>query len=914
VLVGREREREVIRGLVAAARVGESGSLVLVGEAGIGKSALLSDSVGTVSDAGMRLLRATGTESESEVPFGGLSQLFGPALEHLEGIPGPQADALGGALALRPAAGGDRFAIGAATLSLLSRLAEDQPLAVIVDDAHLLDRPSAQALCFAARRFTADPVVVLLAIRDAYPCAVAEADLPVLQLHGLSASAAGQLVARSGRRLDAGDVSRVYRLSGGNPLALLELADDIAVLDTLPLEAPVPLSASLARAFARRADHLSPPGRTALLVAAAGGTDLAEVARACEALGIDVSALDEAQQAGLLRIQDGRITFRHGLVRSGVYAEASPATRRFAHRALAAALPDTDVDRRAWHLGEATLGADERAAAALAAAADRARDRSAHAVAAAAYERAAGLSPDAGNRAVRLVAGAECAWDAGLAALAVSLLTRASALPQPRELTVRSAWLHGTVTARSGSLEEARDVLLAAAEEAQRADPDTAIAMLADVILVCFCLADTATVERVAASIDTLAPRAATRRARWLGEMAAGMAGVLTGHGGPERMRRAVQQVEPAGELARDPSLAPWLVAGTLFLRERETGRGMVQAVIDDLRRRTAIGGLPLLLFHLARDQATTDQWDLAEATYTEGIQLARETGHSTDLAACLAGLAWLEARLGREAACKAHTAEALAISGAQHIPLFQVWSVVALAELELGLGRAEVALTHLERMQTLLDDLRLVDVDLSPAPELVDALVRLGRHDEASEVATVHAARATAKGQPWSLARAARALLLTCPDEEVDGQAKRAMDLHERTPDAFELARTQLAWGMRLRRSRRRVDARPHLRAALAAFDELGAVPWADQAATELRATGATVQRHRLGGPGELTPQEHQVARLLADGRTTREAAAALFLSPKTVEYHLRHVYLKLGIQSRAELADSMSGSAGDA
>jgi DNA-binding CsgD family transcriptional regulator len=242
------------------------------------------------------------------------------------------------------------------------------------------------------------------------------------------------------------------------------------------------------------------------------------------------------------------------------------------------------------------------------------------------------------------------------------------------------------------------------------------------------------------------------------------------------------------------------------------------------------------------------------------------------------------------------------------------VWSVVALAELELGLGRAEVALTHLQRMQTLLDDLRLVDVDLSPAPELVDALVRLGRHDEAREAAAVHAARATEKGQPWSLARAARALLLTCPDEEVDRQAKRAMDLHERTPDAFELARTQLACGMRLRRSRRRVDARPHLRAALATFDELGAVPWADQAATELRATGETVHRRRLGGPAELTPQEHQVARLLADGRTTREAAATLFLSPKTVEYHLRHVYLKLGIQSRAELAASVSGSAGSA
>jgi DNA-binding CsgD family transcriptional regulator len=907
VLVGRERERDVIAALVAGARVGQSGSLVVVGEPGIGKTALLVDTAASVTDAGMRLLRAVGTESESELPFGGLSQLFAGVLDHLDLIPAPQAEALAGALALRQGTAGDRFAIGAATLSLLSRLAEDQPLALLLDDAHLLDHPSAQALCFAARRLTADPVVVLMAIRDASPCAVSEAGLPVLRLDGLPVTAAGDLVAASGRRLTGTELDRVCTASGGNPLALLELAEDVTALDALPLEAPVPLSASLARAFARRADHLSPRARTTLLVAASGATELTQLARACDQLGADVTALDEAEKAGLLRVRDGRVTFRHGLVRSGIYADAPPAARRAVHRALAAALSETDVDRRAWHLGEAALGPDEATASALALAADRARERSAHAVAAALFERSAGLSPDRVDRATRLVAAAECAWDAGQAELAVSLLATASDVPQPPALMVRAAWLRGTVAARNGSLDDARDVLVAAATEVEEGDPDTAIALLADVVLVCFRRADTATTEHVAARIDSLVPRAQTERSRWLGDMAAAVAGVLTGRGGPERMRRAVGHVDPHGDLARDPSLAPWLVLPALFLRESDTGRVLVQTVVDDLRRRTAIGGLPFLLFHLARDEATTDRWDVAESTYTEGIELARETGHSSDVAACLAGLAWLEARLGREVACRQHAAEALEISVSRHIALFQVWSLLALGELELGFGRAQAALTHLERLQSLLDDLGLLDVDLSPAPELVDALVRLGEQDRAGELAREHLVRARAKGQPWSLARAARALLLTCPEAEVDEQARRAMASHERTPDSFEVARTQLAHGMRLRRGRRRVDARPPLRAALSTFERLGAEPWAEQSAVELRATGETVHRRRADALEHLTPQELRVARLLAEGRTTKEAAAALFLSPKTVEYHLRHVYLKLGTGSRAELAARM-------
>lgn len=901
MLVGREREQGLLAGVVASARVGEGTALVLSGEAGIGKSALLDAVAGS---AGMRVLRATGSEAESAVPFGALLQLLRPALVHLDRIPVPQAGALASALALRPGPGGDRFAIGAATLSLLSRFAEDEPLAVLVDDAHLLDLPSAQALTFAARRLAADRIVVLAAVREGHSCPFSDAGLPVLTVAGLSLQAAGQLLSAHGPGPGAAAVTRLHELTGGNPLALVELAADVGTLELAPAGAPVPVPASLARVFARRVDRLSAAARTVVLVAAAGGTDLELVLRACRLLAVDVSALDEAADAGLVQVDADAVVFRHPLVRSAVYADAAAGVRRAVHRALAGAVAGPDADRRAWHLGQAALGPDEDVAHALDEVAGRARARSAHAVAATASERAARLSPDDVDRARRLVAAGESAWQAGLGEHADALLARSAALQPPPALRARIAGVRGSIAARTGSVELARDLLVSAGAEVAASDPDTAIVLLAEAILACFFLADTATVLRAAGEIDRLVGRARTDRARLVGEMAGGVAGVLTGRGGPGRIRRAVEQVDADGPLVEDPRVVPWLVLGPLFLRESTTGRALVQTVVASLRRRSVVGGLPYLLFHLGRDQATTDHWDVAELTYAEGIHLAREAGQATDLAACLAGLAWLEARQGREGGCREHAAEALALSGSRRVALFECWSLFALGELELGLGRPDVALGHLDRLDDLLEELGVVDADLSPAPERVDALMRVGREGQARAVAQRYAEKAAAKGQPWALARAARAVGLTCPDVELDEHFGRGLHDHARTLDSFELARTQLAYGARLRRARRRVDARPPLRAALTLLESLGATSWADQAAGELRATGETAHRRTLSVLQDLTPQELQVARMLAAGATTKGAAAALFLSPKTVEYHLRHVYVKLGVSSRQELA----------
>ncbi|QHT55160.1 AAA family ATPase [Cellulomonas sp. H30R-01] len=905
MLVGRERERQVIRSLAAGARVGQGGTLVVVGEAGIGKSALLHDAADDAAAHGMTTLRAQGVVGERDVPFGGLLQLLRPVLDHLDGLPAPQADALGAALALRPGSAGERFAVGAGVLGLLSRAAEDAPLALVVDDAHLLDPPTAHALTFAARRLTADPVVVLLAVRAGQPSTVVEAGLPTMTLTGLPEDDADVLLRSAGRRLSAPDRSRLLAATGGNPLALLELPDD-GTLGALPDGAPIPVPASLARAFAARADALSPAARTALLVASAAVGDPAAAAAACTMLGADASDLDEAAAAGLVTVDAGRVAFRHDLVRSAVWTEATSAERRAVHRALAAVVPSGALDRRAWHLGEATTAPDEDVAATLDAAAAAARDRGAHAVAAAGFERAAALTPDPAVRARRRVTAAESAWRAGQPETALDLLAASSALPRTPDVALRAAALEGAVTARTGSVERARDVLVAAGSSAD--DPDTAVPLLAEGVLAAQYAGDIATAADVGRRIEGLLPDLRTDRSRWLGSMAVGVADILTGTGGPDRLHDATAHVADDPALLEDPALAPWLVIGPLYLREAGTARAVIPTVVAHLRRRADLGALPMLLFYVARDQATTDRWNDAAATYTEGVGLAREAGQASDLAAGLAGLAWLEARQGAVDACRAHAAEALDLATSLHLGFFRAWAMAALGDLALGAGDAQEALDAYLRLVALLVDLGFGDVDVSPAADMVDALVRLDRVDDALPLVDDLTRRAQEKGQPWSVARAARARGLVAADAEIDTWFGAALAANARTPDVFETARTRLAYGSRLRRARRRTEARTHLREALSTFDALGAAPWADQAVAELRATGATAHRRDVTGLDHLTPQELQVARTLAAGRTTREAAAALFLSPKTIEYHLRNVYTKLGVRTRADLATALA------
>jgi DNA-binding CsgD family transcriptional regulator len=613
-----------------------------------------------------------------------------------------------------------------------------------------------------------------------------------------------------------------------------------------------------------------------------------------------------AQGAGLADVSAGEITFRHPLLRAAVYGDSPADERRTAHAAVAMALPEGDVDRRAWHLSEALWSPDAGVADLLEEAAERAVGRSAYAVASAASERSARLTPGHAQADVRLLSAAETAWEAGLGPRAVSLLDELTGVRLPPDAQARARRLRAAIAVSSGSLREGCALLREAAAASD--SPDRRTLLLAEAVDASFFLADGTLAGGLADELEDAVATATTPRARAVGTVAIGMAKVLSGRGGVEELRAAVPLLADDPDPPETSRGVVWLMCAPLFIREADTGRELRKRV-DEARARTGIGTLPALLFLVGRDGATTDTWPRAAADYSEAVRLARDTGQTTELAMSLAGLAWLESRTGQDMECRAHADEAQALGSSRDIHLAEAWSLLALAELELVRGEAAATVGLIGRLEELMSRLGTADADLSGGPELVQALVRLGRTDEALRVSENYQAVAEAKGQPWARARARRCCGLVLA-EGFDAAFEEALELHAETLDVFETARTALAYGERLRRSGRRVEAREQLRRALTTFAELGAEPWADQAAVELDLTGERVPARPLGGIAALTPQELQVALLLADGRTTREAAAALFLSPKTVEYHLRKVYTKLGVRSREQLAGVVSAA----
>jgi DNA-binding CsgD family transcriptional regulator len=905
MLLGRDLERQRIDQALAQARSGTSATLALVGEPGIGKTALLGYAAERATE--MQILRARGIESEAQIPFGSLLELIRPALMMLEKIPKPQAAALEGALALRPGTAHDRFAVGAATLSILAAYAEQAPVAALVDDAQWVDGSSAQALLFAFRRLVADPIAVVIGCREGEPSMLDGADLPALVIGGLTSGEAAMLVPGLPPEL----ARRLHRAAAGNPLALLELAPDAHELALAPEGAPVLVPATISRAFLHRAGLLDQPTRQALVLAAASDTgDLPTLERAAARLRIDLSALAAAESAGLVRLGPGVVEFRHPLARSAIYADAPASQRRETHRALAAALPDRDIDRRAWHLAAAAGGTDETASAALEQAGSRGRERSAYATATAAFERAARLTAAAERRARLLRESAGAGWLAGFTDRAITLLDEARASTANPVTLVEIDELAGHIATRCGPVMRGHAILTAAAG---RADPERAVAMLAEAAFACFYAGNPAQMLTTAELARAALPDCPSPRARFLVAMSAGMAAILGADAaaGAKAVHEAVTLAENSADLREDLQLLPWLALGPIFLRQTAAGRPLLEHALRTARARAAVGALPFVLNLIARDQAATDRWAAAAATYQEAIELARESGQQAELTFGLAGLAWLQARRGREHECRACATEAFSLAEKLGMRVYEIWATAALGELELGLGNAARAAEHFEHQQQLLRDRAITDADLSPAAELTDVYMRLGQGEEAGRVATEYIAAASAKGQPWPLARALRCQGMLAADSACTPYFEEAMRLHEQTPDAFEAARTRLAYGERLRRTRNRVLAREQLRAATEIFEQLDARPWAERALAELAATGETRRQRDPSTIEELTPQELQIALLLAAGRTTRETAAALFLSPKTVEYHLRHIYQKLGIHSREELEQALAAQA---
>jgi DNA-binding CsgD family transcriptional regulator len=900
-LVGRERECAAIDRLLEVSARGESSSLVLRGEAGIGKTALLTHAA--ESGGGRTVLRTAGVEAESDIAFAGLYGLVRPIVEKLGELPKTQADALAGALGLAPSLGSDRLLVSAATLSLLAAAAEERPLLCLIDDAQFLDAASAEALVFSARRLAAEPVAMLFAAREGEARTFAAPGLPELVLEGLGTEAAGQLVRASAPA--AADPVRDWLLAeaAGNPLALLELPSGLSepqLLGRAALPEAIPLTSRLRSAFEQRVDRLPAATRTALLIAAVDdGGEVATVVRAAGEAGLPEDALDSAERAGLLRLVGGRIVFRHPLVRSALHESSTFNQRRGAHLALAAALSGAeDADRRAWHRALATLTTDEEVAAALEASARRYRARAGHASAATAFVRASELSADEGRRTGRLAAAAEAAWAAGQPERARELIARALPLTTA-QARAELLYLRGVIEARTGDLRGAVAVLLEAADASE--DGSHTLELLTEATEAAEYAGDYAQAAAIAARAGAIEPRSETDRFR-----VAALSGIAAELAGDHEraaplLREAIRRVEQL----QDPRPLVWAaLIATMGTMGGTFGDGLPYATraVTIARERGLLSILPMALWAQANALVGRGRFNLARSAAEEGIRLASDFGHRLGAGWNLTVLAMLDSLRGDESAARDHAAEAIelaAIGGATMVVGTAEW---ALGQLELTLGRPGEATDRLLLVSAVERPESNPLIGLWSIPDLIEAAARSGRLDE-----TVDRFDRYADWVQDSPSAARLSVLARCRALAGEGDIR---ELFERAlaPDAtlspFPQARTELLYGEWLRRGRKPREARRHLRRAADLFRQVGAPPWEERAEAELRATGETVRRRDPSTLDQLTPQELQIAGLVADGLTNRQIAAQLYLSPRTIDYHLRKIFSKLGVTSRTELA----------
>jgi ATP/maltotriose-dependent transcriptional regulator MalT len=889
--------------------------LVVRGEPGIGKSALCADAV--ARGEGMGVLRARGFESEAEFPYACLADLFRPVIGRLGVIPEPQAAALRGAFALAPPVGGDRFTVCAATLSLLAAVAEEEgPLLVAVDEAQWLDRSSAEALLFAARRLDAEGVALLVATRAGEPTVFDRNDFPELQVGGLPPDAAAELVASlDGPAIAPQVLERLITTTGGNPLALLELP---ALLTSgqrdgrEPIGPLLPTSEALGRAFLRRVRELPEENQVALLVAAASTSPEPElIERALAYLSVSSDALDAAERAELISFPDGLLEFRHPLLRATIYQDAPAGARGAAHQALAdASGAEPEPAHRSWHLAAAAAAPNPDVAAELEETGLAARRRGGHSEAAAALERAARLSVGEEELARLLREAADDARLAGQAERALELLDQALAATSDPLLRARIQHLRATIEMWAGTPLKAYEHLVAAADEVEARDPAKAAWMLADAGWACFMTGEI-TRGRTAAERAFALAQDGGGLAEIVASALFGVALLLGGepHRAEPLLRRYQPLLEQPGFLERSYT-AVWPAGQVLvWLEEYQQAADLFARLVETARAKSTPSLLPYTQAGLAELEFRTGAWPTAYANASEAVRLAEDTEQPAALAFALAGLARIEAATGRERECREHSARVVELANTGATAALS-YAASALALLELGLGENEQAIGRLEQVshRTSEHGLREPSV-IQWAPDLIEAYARSGRIEDARRALARFEQEADASGRSWASAAAARCRGLLADPDRFEQEFNQALQLHAHTPTPFELARSQLCLGERQRRSRRRSQARDHLRAALESFERLGAAPWAERARNELRASGEHLRRRDATDAEQLTAQELQVAQLVARGRTNREVGAALFLSPKTIESHLGHVYRKLNLRSRTELAALLAG-----
>ncbi|MFI0241925.1 AAA family ATPase [Streptomyces sp. NPDC016845] len=911
-LHGRDEEMARLDGLLGGAVAGAGGVLVVRGDAGIGKSALLDHAAERARDTyGMRVVRATGFETEAEIPFASLHLLLHPVLDRLDGLPERQADALRAALGMGAGATDDLLLTGLATLSLLVELGSDGPVLCVVDDAHWLDHASARVLLFAARRLTAEGIVLLFGARLGH--GFNPPGLPSLRLTGLDEASAGRLLDEHAPDLPRAARSRAVAECAGNPLALLGLpaygdgpggVAGVAGVAGVTYVAGVsgagdvlPLPRRLEDAYAFRVAGLSEPARRALLVAAAGDGDLAVIERVT-----GPAPLQEAERARLvwLRGGTGRLEFGHPLLRSAILNAAEHGELGAVHAELADVLAD-DPGRQVWHRAHAATGPDDEIADALARAAVRADALGGHAGAGAALARAAALTTDPALKARRLVDAARAAADAGLSERARALLREARPAADDPHTLARLHALRARAAFEEGAPEQAHDLLVRGAAALGRGAE--AGALLVDAARNAWQLGDPERLRSCADRLTALTPGPGPGDG--LGPAIDAVCGAaIFLEQGPAR---AVPVMRPLVAYGRTGATAPRalrinaaFVAG--LIGDFDAGRQIAAEVAEECRNRGDVGWLPLAHLPLAASELYLGRFREAAATATEGLRLAADTGQPHRGGHLHGMLAWLAAVRGDLDEARGHAARCHDHYDTTGIVNSLAWAEWALALADLGRGDGAGTVRRLAAAQEGPGRHQIQGV--YAAPDWVEAASRVG--DPAHEPLARYTSWAEASGQAWADAVLHRCRALTQDDwERAYALFTTAVRLHADSGRPWEAARTRLLFGERLRRERHKTEARAHLRSAAETFERLGATPWAERARAELRATGDP------GTPSgtsvaldALSPQELQIVRLAATGMTNKEIGARLFLSPKTVGYHLYRAFPKLGVASRAQLA----------
>jgi DNA-binding CsgD family transcriptional regulator len=904
-LAGRRAECHVLDGLVEAVRAGESRVLVVHGEPGVGKSALLEYLAGRAG--GFGVLRVAGVQSEMELAFAGLHLLCGPLLGRLDALPGPQAEALRTAFGLSGGPAPDRFLVGLAVLGLVSEVAGERPVLCVVDDAHWLDRASAQVLAVVARRLGAESVGLVFGTRVA---GGELAGLPDLAVAGLpEADARVLLDAVLTGPIDARVRDEIVAETRGNPLALLELPRGLTLAELaggFGLPAALPLAGRIEDSFRRQIDALPAQARRLLLVAAADPTgDPALMWRAAGRLEVSTQAAGPAAEAGLVEF-GGRVRFRHPLVRSAVYRAASAADRQEAHRALADATdPRADPDRRAWHRAQAAAGPDEDVAAELERSAGRAQARGGLAAAAAFWERAAALTPDPARRAERRLAAAQADLQAGAFGKALELLAATEAGPLDELQSARLDWLRGQIAFASGQASDAAPLLLKAARRFEPVDPGLARETYLDAwqaAQIAGHLAGGGDLDEVSRAARALSRSAYPPRPADL--LLDGLTLLVTD--GPAAAAAVLRQATnafagpdvPVGQRLRWSWMAP-MAGATLWDYQ---GYSLIEGPVQLAREVGALDRLPMLLNQLATAAVWRGDFAAAASLIAEADAVCEATGARNPHYAALR----LAASRGREAEAARliqATIEQAAAAGQGAAVTSAHWAAASLYN---GLGRYADALAAAR----LASEQAPVSPAMRALPELVEAAVRTGNPGVARDALDRLAEWTQASGSDWGLGIEARSRALLTEGEAAESLYREAIARLGRARIRAELARAHLLYGEWLRRQRRRTGAREQLRAACQMLDAIGMDGFAERARRELRAAGGTARKRAVTTGVELTAQEAQIARLAADGLSNPEIGTRLFLSPRTVQYHLGKVFTKLGITSRGQLSRALTGA----